>query len=542
MNFIDLKKFVKSKHFFGQKGKPDEPSVPYMDFLYIAQKKSIPGILKIGITGGDRQLGKSQDFIWSWELIKPKLMEDQIKHQLKLFLSSWIKDSARGKVKKNNTSGVDEIPPIYGGSNADYDGSPYEFTTEAFNKDIDIYLLIHLARLNILAVYAHVGLLPNDKKSSELYSLLSTPFEEIQQFAISVKSKNTFFLEKNKKNINILNSTVVERKIENDKIYYLFLANTEKPIENNEFQWVDIDVATAEDEIIELIKEYMIGRDAYYKDRILGPFKIVSFENNQWKIFSVKNKIQKNVNDKDIRIIQPRKKIHLDLEYKKIGMDMEVLDQYTRRDLADSDLTMSLEFVRTLEKNNKTYFQLKGKDDVFYLVDKDNLSQNEETNRLLEKLQILSVGGTVNDSNNSLSFDESSIVSSNNSLSFDDLSASNVNVYDDNSSDSLPPIEESGFYETARPMTIQQLNQSNDNKIEFGEELVGQYLIVRWGMEDKTFKFFRGKVIKYIGNKDSSKRKEKYMYSFDYSDDGSDIREVYLDPAYYKIGWDYLTL
>ena len=166
MSLIDAKNFIQSKHFFGQRGKADEPSVKYMDFLYIAQKKSIPGILKIGITGGDRQLGKTQDFLWSWELIKPKLIEDQIKEQLKLFRSSWIKDSARGTIQNNKKL------PLYGGSNSDYNGSPYEFTTEVFNKDIDIYLLIHLVRLNILAVYANVGLLENTKSFGVSFNLL----------------------------------------------------------------------------------------------------------------------------------------------------------------------------------------------------------------------------------------------------------------------------------------------------------------------------------------------------------------------------------
>ena len=372
MSLIDARKFIKSKHFFGQRGKPDEPSVKYMDFLYIAQKKSIPGILKIGITGGDRQLGKTQDFLWSWELIKPKLIEDQIKDQLKLFLSSWIKDSAKGK-EFELVDGTSEIPPLYGGSNSDYTGTPYEFTTEVFNKEIDIYLLIHLVRLNILAVYANVGILETSKPLNELFSLLDiTPFEEIKVFNVNAKAKNTIFPEMNGSIDNLDNSYIVDRKIENEEVYYLFLENSNNSIKEKKYKWIKSDLSN--DKMKEKIFDFMINQEVIYTENVYGPFKIVGYDDG-WTLMHKKENIQiSNVPEDKIDVRSASKKIDLELEYKKIGQDMEILDQYTRRDLKNSELTMNLTYVDTIEKEEndikKEYFRMKS-DDKIYLLDRD---------------------------------------------------------------------------------------------------------------------------------------------------------------------------
>ena len=168
MSAIPWNKFVDTPRFWGNPGKPDETEIGYFDFLYIAQKTHIPNIYKIGITGGERKLGKNQTFIWSWELPRPRLVEKMVIDQLKLFSSGWIKDKYR---REKNL-------PRFGKEPKD----KYEYKTETF-KDIDIFTLIHLVRLNVLAMYAHVGLVKNTEELKQLFlRLKNTPFNQIKSF------------------------------------------------------------------------------------------------------------------------------------------------------------------------------------------------------------------------------------------------------------------------------------------------------------------------------------------------------------------------
>lgn len=504
MSLIDAKNFIKTKHYFGQRGKPDEPSVKYMDFLYIAQKKSIPGILKIGITGGDRQLGKTQDFLWSWELIKPKLIEDQIKEQLKLFRSSWIKDTKRGTSQNNKPL------PLYGGSNSDYDGSPYEFTTEVFNKEIDIYLLIHLVRLNILAVYANVGLLENTKSFSELFSLLDvTPFEEIKVFNVNAISKNTVFSGKESE-VNLGNSIIIERKIENG-VYYLFYDNT-----NYKWKKSNLDDENMKEKII----EFMINQEVIYTENMYGPFKIVDYDDG-WLLMHKKEEIQiSGVPEDKIDIRIASKRIVLELEYEKLGQDMEILDQYTRRDLKNSELTMSLTFIDIVKQENKKYLKLQSKNNEMYLVDYDKLELlSEETRRQFDRM----MSSTLTDSNVS-SFSNVSSISSIQGI-FDNT---NSNFTEDfNLDDSL--------------QSNLSLNDLSDSDIP--DDLVGKFITVKWKKTDGSQIFYKGYVAEYIGEESDPNKKDLYFVYYRYDKNTPPYIKIkhLLKPDTFSNYWNIIT-
>ncbi len=139
---MDEKRFL-NNYFFGQPSKPNEPIVPYESFLYIALDSDNKP--KVGFTIGARNLGKEYDFVWSWTLPKPILVEKRIKDILDLF-----------KIK-NNTN-IDDAQGV-------------KYTTETF--DVDLLTLIHITRLVVLAVSGHIGHVRQSKRLRKLYNVLN---------------------------------------------------------------------------------------------------------------------------------------------------------------------------------------------------------------------------------------------------------------------------------------------------------------------------------------------------------------------------------
>ena len=304
MSTISWNKFVDTPRFWGNPGKPEEKEVGYFDFLYIAQKTHIPNIYKIGITGGERKLGKNQIFIWSWELPRPKLVQKMIIDQLKLFSSGWIKDKYR---KEKNL-------PRFGKEPKDR----YEYKTETF-KDIDIFTLIHLVRLNILAMYAHVGLVKNTEELKQLFlRLKNTPFNEIKSFDYSLKSTNDYFVSTMAEDViiidddtdtgwnNIDESDVIGRKKEGDVISYLFAERGEESTENK-FKWVNSN-DTSFGRGISKIKEYMINQNVLYKGTVYnildGEISSSPVQQLRWKLKNVyTSEIVEKVSEKRIKLL-----------------------------------------------------------------------------------------------------------------------------------------------------------------------------------------------------------------------------------------------
>lgn len=446
------KTFVQSQHFFGQPGKPDKPQIKFMDFLYIAEKKSIPKkVLKIGITGGDRKLGTSANFLWSWELVKPRMVEDLVKKQLKLFRSGWLKDSQRKYAEL----------PLYGNYNSDYDDSPYEYTTEVFQEKIDLYTLISLVRLNILAVYADAGLIDTTKDLSELLRKLSnTPFQKIQTFGLTVESENDFFVANNKlvdedNDYNIdINSIVLGRKIENNKVYYLFISRSNDAVQEKEFKWSEIELGATV--FSDRVEEFMIGRVVYYKDLVLGEYKIIGLdENYKWILQSTYDaNIRKDkyaADDINIKLLDPKNFVDLQKEYAKLNLKMEMLYAYTKKELLNEDLNIPMQYIDIVEVDGSRFIKLKDFQNKEYLLELDSIKDQ----RLLEKFNNLSVGKALEDSNN---------------VSTSDLdSFSSIN------------LEDSQLYDTA-------------------QTLVGKYIKKKWDMDDGSSQWFEGKIISFKGD------------------------------------------
>lgn len=446
------KTFVQSQHFFGQPGKPDKPQIKFMDFLYIAEKKSIPKkVLKIGITGGDRKLGRSANFLWSWELVKPRMVEDLVKKQLKLFRSGWLKDTQRD---------FDNLP-LYGNYNSDYVGSPYEYTTEVFQEKIDLYTLISLVRLNILAVYADAGLIDTTKDLSELLRKLSnTPFQKIQTFGLTVESENDFFVANNKlvdedDDYDIDDSSIVlGRKIENNKVYYLFISRSNNAVQDKEFKWFKIELGVTD--FSDKVKEFMIGRVVYYKDSVLGEYKIIGLdENNKWILQSLYDaNIRKDeyaADDINIKLLDPKNFVDLQKEYAKLNLKMEMLYAYTKKELLNEDLNIPMQYIDTVEVDGIRFIKLKDFQNKEYLLERDTIKDQ----RLLEKFNNLRVGRALEDSNNVSTSDLDSLTSIN--------------------------FEDSQLYESA-------------------ENLVGKFIMRKWVMDDGSDKWFEGKIISSKGN------------------------------------------
>lgn len=142
---MNLNDFLKSDHFVGVNNLPNEPSIKYQKMLYIA-KDSVSNTIKIGWTKGKRELNKSNKdskwkFIWSWTLPSPSMVELKVKRQLSNFATSKI----------------------------EYDT---DFTYEQFSN-IDEFTLIHLVRLNILAVCYETGFLEKTEKLHKLSQRLN---------------------------------------------------------------------------------------------------------------------------------------------------------------------------------------------------------------------------------------------------------------------------------------------------------------------------------------------------------------------------------
>lgn len=381
MSSMPWKKFVDTPRFWGNPGKPDEKEIGYFDFLYIAQKTHIPNIYKIGITGGERKLGKNQIFIWSWQLPRPRLVEKMVIDQLKLFSSGWIKDKHR---KEKNL-------PRFGKEPKD----KYEYKTETF-KDIDIFTLIHLVRLNVLAMYAHVGLVKNTEELKQLFlRLKNTPFNEIKSFDYSLKSSDDYFVS----NIvdltddveiidddtdtdwnNISQSDVIGRKKEGNVISYLFAERGEESTENK-FKWIN-----SNDRLfgrgIYKIKEYMKNQNVLYNGTVYNVLDgVIASDRTQeirWKLKNVyMEEVVEKVSEKRIKLLTVDRSIDISNEYTNLGIDLAIFQMYTVSELYKLPLKLP---VKVLKRENDLY-KVQFKKDIYYVSPEkinDSLIKNFE--------------------------------------------------------------------------------------------------------------------------------------------------------------------
>ena len=383
MSAIPWNKFVDTPRFWGNPGKPDETEIGYFDFLYIAQKTHIPNIYKIGITGGERKLGKNQTFIWSWELPRPRLVEKMVIDQLKLFSSGWIKDKYR---REKNL-------PRFGKEPKD----KYEYKTETF-KDIDIFTLIHLVRLNVLAMYAHVGLVKNTEELKQLFlRLKNTPFNQIKSFDYSLKSTDDYFVS----NIvdltddveiidddtdtgwdNINQSDVIGRKKEGNVISYLFAERGEESKENK-FKWINsiFNYRLFRRGILK-IKEYMKNQNVLYNGTVYnvldGVISSTRTQEIRWKLKNVyTSEIVEKVSEKRIKLLTVDRSIDISNEYTNLGIDLTIFQMYTVSELYKMPLNLP---VKVLKRENDLY-KVQFKKEIYYVSPEkinDSLIKNFE--------------------------------------------------------------------------------------------------------------------------------------------------------------------
>ena len=496
---MEWRKFINTPSFFGSPGEPKDLTVDWMDFLYIAQKKTIPTpIYKIGITGGDRKLGKGVTFLWKWQLIKPRLIEDMVKKQLKLFRSGWLKDSEYDQAYEENDDEDDndenndgEYPPLSGNFNSIYEKA-YEYTTEVFNSKIDLFTLIHLVRLNILAVYAHVGLIKKTKKLAELHTQLNnTPFGKIWTFSISVESPIDFYIQGMEGKEKLLdeqkipvsefdNSYVVGRKVVNEIVEYLFVSR----IDSTNFKWIKLnDLIYDRTKQIEKIKEFMINRMVYYKDPTLSEFKII----NQLEDDKIKWKIQRSqggneyiVEDKYIKLLEMKNICDLEKMYTDMGFKMRLLHAYTKEKLTNETARVSMKVVDYLQEQK--LFKVETIDGLeTYYVKEDDIKNDT---RLIDKF------------NSALTFDAERTLMDLNQTNTSTLMNSNVS----NQSNTVDTNIDSQF-DTAN---IPDQNGQALNIDDLTDRLVGKYIVVKYDMDDDSKQYFEGKVLEKVVGKENT--------------------------------------
>ena len=225
-----------------------------------------------------------------------------------------------------------------------------------------------------------------------------------------------------------------------------------------------------------------------------GPFKIVDYDDG-WLLMHKKEEIQiSGVPENKIDIRTASKRIVLELEYEKLGQDMEILDQYTRRDLKNSELTMSLTFIDIVKQENKKYLKLQSKNNEMYLVDYDKLELlSEETRRQFDRM----MSSTLTDSNISSFSNSFSNISTLEGI-FDDT---NSNFTEDfNLDDSL--------------QSNLSLNDLSDSDIP--DDLVGKFITVKWKKTDGSQNFYKAYVAEYIGEESDPNKKDLYFVYYRY--------------------------
>ncbi|MAJ82652.1 MAG: hypothetical protein CMF41_07025 [Legionellales bacterium] len=398
MSAIPWNKFVDTPRFWGNPGKPDEKEIGYFDFLYIAQKTHIPNIYKIGITGAEKKLGNNQIFVWTWELPKPRLVQKMLIDQLKLFSSGWIKDKHR---KEKDLPRFGKEPK-----------NKYEYKTETF-KDIDIFTLIHLVRLNVLAMYAHVGLVKSTEELKQLFlRLKNTPFNEIKSFDYSLKSSDDYFVSTMTEDViiidddtdtgwnNITQSDVIGRKKEGNVISYLFAERGEESTENK-FKWVNSNDTLFRRGIYK-IKEYMKNQNVLYNGTVYNVLDGVISSNRtqeiRWKLKNVYTpEIVEKVSEKRIKLLTVDRSIDISNEYTNLGIDLAIFQMYTVSELYKLPLKLP---VKVLKRENDLY-KVQFKKDIYYVSPEkinDSLIKNfeeiltikkEEKRNLISKKQLI---------------------------------------------------------------------------------------------------------------------------------------------------------